>query len=98
MLHPIIRSYIQFFYQPAEVLAYLSKTKYDLNITKLAKTFQVCQGNMAKCIKKLEKLELLKKVPGKNNREINIILTKKGKNIGEEIIKIKEIIDDFINK
>ncbi len=83
---------LNFFHRPAEILAYLSSRKEDHNITKLAKIFQAYQGNMAKCIKKLEKMKLVKKVPGKNKREINIILTKMGRKIGEDILRIKEKI------
>lgn len=80
----------EFFRQPALVLVQIHLTNGEINNSKLAKKFEVYNGNMAKLISKLERLDLIQRNRSeKSKREVNISLTRKGKNIAESISKIR---------
>ncbi len=80
----------EFFRQPALVLLFLNSTSRNMTSSKLAKEFKVYSGNMVKIIKKLEKLRLVSKQRGNNKKELNIVLTNKGKRLANKMQKIKE--------
>jgi len=83
----------EFFRQPTLVLLFLNSTIRDMTTSKLAKEFKVYSGNMAKVIKKLEKMELVKKQKSNNKRELYVVLTNKGKKLSNNIQKIQEKVD-----
>jgi len=82
----------EFLRQPSLILSFIQNSKRIMNISRLARSFKMYHGNMAKIISKLEGLNFINKIKSSNKRELRIELTKKGEKTAKHINKVVESI------
>jgi len=78
----------QFFRPSSLILVYLLSANNKNNISQIAKEFKAYPGNMTRTLDNFISLGLLKKEEKEGKKEVKISLTKKGKNVAENIKKI----------